>query len=178
MATKEAWVKPLCHGPLNPKYSVKANRVANEMREPKAKPVALMCSSEVFNNMHSYHCSNKAKVEREVIISGGPRLILSKEDHIKAKSEPVVKAMRGFCKVHDPEVIAAKKKVREDKWEEQSKQWTARRRLDEAKDHAHKVLPDVLEKLEAAIKFFDANGGDESYTFLPSMKATVVLAKK
>ncbi len=37
---KEEWVRPLCHGPLNPKFSIKAARVIAEMGAGP-KPAAL-----------------------------------------------------------------------------------------------------------------------------------------
>jgi len=39
------------------------------------------------------------------------------------------------------------------------------------------AAPDLLAGLEQAVKFFDDNGGDESYTWLSQMKAAIAKAR-
>ena len=48
---------------------------------------------------------------------------------------------------------------------------------DDYRDHvAGKAGVELLKQLKKAVKFFDANGGDAEYSFLPEMKAAIVKA--
>jgi hypothetical protein len=81
------------------------------------------CRASVWDNWHSHQCARKAVIHRDV--DGKPH---------------------GFCKQHDPEAVAAKRKAEDERRVVESAARTARWELDARR---HKALPKALATLQA-----------------------------